>query len=103
MYIDKNTSTPYGEGVETSYDHNYIKICKVYWKNVPVNGQLKKQIWKTEDYDKQGALTKAVLLEDGVEVAIVIKKVLYSGKLSFFSTLFYRLTSNNKTILQINI
>jgi len=77
MYINKNTSTPYGEGVETSYDHNYTKICKVYWKNVPVNGQLKKQIWKTEDYDKKGALTKAVLLEDGVEVGIYNHKNTY--------------------------
>ena len=67
-YNNKNTSTRCGGGEETSYDHNDIKIHKFYWKNVSFNGELKKQIIKTEDYDKNGALTEAIVLKDGVEV-----------------------------------
>ena len=69
-YINKNTLTQYGEGVETNYDYKYRKISKVYWKNVFVDGKLKKQIEKTEYYDKKGVLYNSVLLKDGIEVAI---------------------------------
>jgi hypothetical protein len=64
-----NALSPNGEGVETSYDYKDRKITKIYWKNILVDGKVKKQIEKTEYYDKKGVLYNAVLLKDGIEVA----------------------------------
>jgi nitrogen regulatory protein PII-like uncharacterized protein len=64
-----NGLTENGEGVDTSYDHKYRKLCKIHWKNVSVNGELKKQIEKTEYYDKNGILYEAVVLKDGKEIS----------------------------------
>ena len=69
-YIKENSSTQYGEGIETSYDYKHRKICKIYWKNILVDGKLKKQIERTEYYDKKSVLYNSVVLKDGVEVAI---------------------------------
>ena len=69
IYKIPNSSTQHGQGVETSYDYKNRKICKIYWKNILVDGKLKKQIEKTEYYDRRGVLYSSVLLRDGVEVA----------------------------------
>jgi len=68
-YRKKNSLSQYGEGIETSYDHKVRKIYRVYWKNILVDGKVKKQIEKTEYYNKKGVLYHAVLLKDGVEIA----------------------------------
>ena len=65
----KNSLTENGEGVDTSYDYKDRKLCKIHWKNVFVNGQLKKQIERTEYYDKNGILYEAVVLKDGKEIS----------------------------------
>ena len=76
-YIDKNTLSQYGEGVETSYDYKNRKISKIYWKNVFVDGKLKKQIEKTEYYNKKGVLYNSVKLKDGIEQATYKHKKSY--------------------------
>ena len=53
-----------GEGVETSYDDFNRKIARVTWKEIYINGTPRKQIIKTEYYNKYGVLYKAEVLEN---------------------------------------
>lgn len=62
--------SPYGGGVESCFDEKHRKIYSVYFKNILVDGKIKKQIEKTEYFDKKGVLYQAVLLKDGNEVAV---------------------------------
>jgi hypothetical protein len=44
-------------------------MSKIYWKYVSVDGGLKKQIERTEFYNKKGILYQTVVLKDGNEIS----------------------------------
>ena len=65
----ENTLTQFGEGEETTFDYKHRKMSKIYWKYVSVDGGLKKQIERTEFYNKKGILYQTVVLKDGNEIS----------------------------------